>query len=164
MNISFNFKHVFKLEQEEYFREQIKWSFIEFYDNQPCIELIEGKLGVLDLLDEECKMPKGTDATWCNKLYDKHLKPASLASSSVTSTASNASTATTSSATPQNHFSKPRMSSSAFIVHHFAEKVEYQVDGFLEKNRDTVLEEQLKVLKYSEVSRHFNRIKIQSYK
>ena len=95
------------------------------------------QLGVLDLLDEECKMPKGTDATWCNKLYDKHLKPASLASSSVTSTASNASTATTASATPQNHFSKPRMSSSAFIVHH-VEKVEYQVDGFLEKNRDTV--------------------------
>jgi len=52
-------QHVFKLEQEEYLREQIKWSFIEFYDNQPCIELIEGKLGVLDLLDEECKMPKG---------------------------------------------------------------------------------------------------------
>jgi myosin-5 len=47
---------VFKLEQEEYMREQIKWSFIEFYDNQPCIDLIEGKLGILDLLDEECKV------------------------------------------------------------------------------------------------------------
>jgi myosin V len=49
-------QHVFKLEQEEYMREQIKWSFIEFYDNQPCIELIEGKLGILDLLDEQCKV------------------------------------------------------------------------------------------------------------
>ena len=38
-------QHVFKLEQEEYMREEIRWSFIEFYDNQPCIELIEGKLG-----------------------------------------------------------------------------------------------------------------------
>lgn len=47
---------MFKLEQEEYMREQIKWSFIEFYDNQPCIDLIEGKLGILDLLDEECKV------------------------------------------------------------------------------------------------------------
>jgi len=47
---------VFKLEQEEYVREAIEWSFIDFYDNQPCIDLIEGKLGILDLLDEECKV------------------------------------------------------------------------------------------------------------
>ena len=49
-------QHVFKLEQEEYVKEQIEWSFIDFYDNQPCIDLIEGKLGILDLLDEECKV------------------------------------------------------------------------------------------------------------
>lgn len=78
-------------------------------------------------------MPKGSDLTWCNKLYDKHLKPPSKSAKS------------------QNHFSKPRMSNSSFIINHFAEKVEYQVDGFLEKNRDTVLEEQLKVMKNSEI-------------
>jgi myosin-5 len=124
-------------------REQIKWSFIEFYDNQPCIELIEGKLGILDLLDEECKMPKGTDITWCNKLYDKHLKPAPVIQTSTGTV--------TTVVTPQQHFSKPRMSQKAFNIHHFAEKVEYQIDGFLEKNRDTVLEEQLKVLKASDL-------------
>lgn len=48
--------HVFKLEQEEYIKEEIEWSFIDFYDNQPCIDLIEGKLGILELLDEECKV------------------------------------------------------------------------------------------------------------
>ena len=47
---------MFKLEQEEYVKEQIEWSFIDFYDNQPCIDLIEGKLGILDLLDEECRV------------------------------------------------------------------------------------------------------------
>ena len=47
---------MFKLEQEEYVREKITWSFIDFYDNQPCIDLIEAKLGVLDLLDEECRV------------------------------------------------------------------------------------------------------------
>jgi len=47
---------VFKLEQEEYMREQITWSFIDFRDNQPCIDLIEGKLGIIDLLDEECRV------------------------------------------------------------------------------------------------------------
>jgi len=47
---------VFKLEQEEYMKEQIPWTLIDFYDNQPCINLIEAKMGVLDLLDEECKV------------------------------------------------------------------------------------------------------------
>jgi hypothetical protein len=36
-------------------REKINWTFIEFFDNQPCIDLIEGKLGVLSLLDEVSK-------------------------------------------------------------------------------------------------------------
>ena len=39
--------HVFKLEQEEYIREGIDWKKIEYYDNQPCIDLIESKLGIL---------------------------------------------------------------------------------------------------------------------
>nr|XP_057944984.1 unconventional myosin-Va isoform X2 [Doryrhamphus excisus] len=116
--------HVFKLEQEEYMKEQIPWTLIDFYDNQPCINLIEAKMGVLDLLDEECRMPKGSDDSWAQKLYNTHLKTCSL-------------------------FEKPRMSNRAFIIQHFADKVEYQCDGFLEKNKDTVNEEQIKVLKAS---------------
>lgn len=49
-------QHVFKLEQEEYLKEGITWTMIDFYDNQPCIDLIESRLGVLDLLDEECRV------------------------------------------------------------------------------------------------------------
>lgn len=41
------------------------------------------------------------------------------------------------------------MSNTAFIVNHFADKVEYLSDGFLEKNRDTVYEEQINILKAS---------------
>ncbi|XP_032624082.1 unconventional myosin-Vb isoform X1 [Chelonoidis abingdonii] len=115
--------HVFKLEQEEYMKEQIPWTLIDFYDNQPCIDLIEAKLGILDLLDEECKVPKGTDQNWAQKLYDRHSS--------------------------SQHFQKPRMSNTSFIVVHFADKVEYQSDGFLEKNRDTVYEEQINILKAS---------------
>jgi len=122
-----NSKHAFKIEQEDYMREEISWSFIDFCDNQPCIELIEGKIGILDLLDEECKMPNGSDLSWCNKLYNNHIKPSS-------------------------YLSKPKMSSRAFIIEHFVEKVEYQVEGFLEKNCDFVLEEQIKVLKSSNVN------------
>ncbi|KAK9511427.1 hypothetical protein O3M35_000087 [Rhynocoris fuscipes] len=115
--------HVFKLEQTEYIKEGIEWKFIDFYDNQSCIDLIESKLGVLDLLDEECKMPRGSDTSWAEKLYSKCTKSA--------------------------HFVKPRFGSSSFLIKHFADKVNYDVTGFLEKNKDTVLEEQVAVLRGS---------------
>ena len=60
---------MFKLEQEEYVREQIEWSFIDFYDNQPCIDLIEEKLGILDLLDEECKVGNWISSNLCSLEY-----------------------------------------------------------------------------------------------
>ncbi|XP_076377233.1 dilute class unconventional myosin isoform X3 [Megalopta genalis] len=114
-------QHVFKLEQEEYLREEIEWTFIDFYDNQPCIDLIETKLGILDLLDEECRMPKGSDSSWAEKLYAKCGK--------------------------SKHFEKPRFGTSAFLIHHFADLVQYETIGFLEKNRDTVIEEQVDALR-----------------
>ncbi|XP_062512560.1 unconventional myosin-Vb-like isoform X2 [Corticium candelabrum] len=117
-------QHVFKLEQEEYTSEKIEWSFIDFYDNQPCINLIESKLGVLDLLDEECKMPKGSDKGWLQKLY-RNLEN-------------------------HSHFSKPRLSNTAFIISHFADMVEYESDGFLEKNKDAIVQEHIALLKASE--------------
>ncbi|XP_051171882.1 unconventional myosin-Va isoform X1 [Leptopilina boulardi] len=117
-------QHVFKLEQEEYLKEEIEWTFIDFYDNQPCIDLIETKLGILDLLDEECRMPKGTDSSWAEKLYTKCGK--------------------------SKHFEKPRFGTSAFLIHHFADRVQYEAVGFLEKNRDTVIEEQIDILRSSQ--------------
>ncbi|KAM6301564.1 LOW QUALITY PROTEIN: unconventional myosin-Va-like [Podargus strigoides] len=69
-------------------------------------------------------MPKGSDDTWAQKLYNTHLNKCAL-------------------------FEKPRLSNKAFIIKHFADKVEYQCEGFLEKNKDTVYEEQIKVLKSS---------------
>ncbi|KAL1770171.1 unconventional myosin-Vb isoform X2, partial [Sigmodon hispidus] len=88
-----------------------------------CLDLIEAKLGILDLLDEECKVPKGTDHNWAQKLYERHSN--------------------------SQHFQKPHMSNTTFIVIYFADKVEYLSDGFLEKNRDTVYEEQINILKAS---------------
>lgn len=71
-----SFQHVFKLEQEEYVREQIDWAMIDFYDNQPCIDLIEAKLGVLDLLDEECRV---SFANW-SLFHESILTQSDLAS------------------------------------------------------------------------------------
>lgn len=56
-------QHVFKMEQAEYEREAIDWSYITFVDNQDVLDLIEKKpLGILDLLDEQCKFPRVSPA------------------------------------------------------------------------------------------------------
>ena len=73
-------------------------------------------------------MPKGSDSSWIQKLYKQHLK--------------------------KQHFSKPRLSQTAFIVHHFADDVEYEANGFVEKNRDAVNQEHLAILKASEVKQN----------
>ena len=50
-----------------------------------------------------------------------------------------------------SHFSKPRTSRSAFCVHHYANVVEYESEGFVEKNTDSLVNEHLKLLKASKV-------------
>ena len=72
-------------------------------------------------------MPKGSDENWHRKLVTQHGKH-------------------------RDFSTKKLAANSTFLINHFAEKVEYLIDGFLEKNRDTVLEDQLKMLKESEVT------------
>ena len=116
-------QHVFKLEQEEYVREEIDWTFINFSDNQPCIDLIEGKLGILSLLDEESRLPMGSDEQFVTKLHHNYA------------------------ADKQRFYKKPRFGKSAFTVCHYATDVTYESDGFIEKNRDTVPDEHMEVLR-----------------
>lgn len=49
-------QHVFEYEQEEYQREGILWTNIEFQDNVDCLALIQGKpAGLLCILDDQCR-------------------------------------------------------------------------------------------------------------
>jgi myosin-5 len=116
--------HVFKLEQEEYVKEEINWTFIDFSDNQPCIDVIESKLGVLSLLDEESRLPAGTDGSFLQKLNAQILPKPEF----------------------KNVFKKPRFGNTSFIIAHYALDVTYEVEGFLEKNRDTVPDEHMSLL------------------
>jgi myosin heavy subunit len=50
--------HTHILFQAEYVREGIDWRHIDFVDNQAALELIEGKLGLLSILDEQCRLPR----------------------------------------------------------------------------------------------------------
>ncbi|EEY13907.1 myosin-2 [Verticillium alfalfae VaMs.102] len=116
-------QHVFKLEQEEYLREEIDWTFIDFSDNQPCIDLIEGKMGVLGLLDEESRLPMGSDEQFVTKLHHHYA------------------------ADKHQFYKKPRFGKSAFTICHYAVDVTYESEGFIEKNRDTVPDEHMEVLR-----------------
>lgn len=65
-------------EQELYRREGLGVSTVEYMDNQDCIDLFELKgIGILDLLDEECRLPKGSNqhfATVVHKRHSKHFR------------------------------------------------------------------------------------------
>uniref|UniRef100_UPI00358FB293 unconventional myosin-X-like n=1 Tax=Myxine glutinosa TaxID=7769 RepID=UPI00358FB293 len=65
-------KHIFSLEQLEYNREGISWEAIDWMDNAECLDLVEKKLGMLALINEESRFPKGTDLTLLEKLHMQH--------------------------------------------------------------------------------------------
>jgi myosin heavy subunit len=66
---------MFKVEQQEYIKEKLDWSYINFNDNQECLDLIEQKpLGILSLLDEECRFPKSSPKSLALKLKQNHTK------------------------------------------------------------------------------------------
>ncbi|XP_062206682.1 myosin-17-like isoform X7 [Phragmites australis] len=117
-------QNVFKMEQEEYTREQINWSYIEFVDNQDVLDLIEKKPGgIIALLDEACMFPKSTHETLSQKLYEKFKS--------------------------HKRFTKPKLSRTAFTVQHYAGDVTYQSDQFLDKNKDYVVAEHQELLNAS---------------
>ncbi|OVA02253.1 IQ motif [Macleaya cordata] len=120
-------QHVFKMEQEEYTKEEIDWSYIEFIDNQDVLDLIEKKPGgIISLLDEACMFPRSTHETFAQKLYQ----------------------------TFKNHkrFSKPKLSRTDFTISHYAGDVTYQTELFLDKNKDYVVAEHQALLSASECS------------
>ena len=105
---------VFKSEQAEYESEGIEWKYIEFIDNQECLDLIDRKdqMGILHLLDEECAIQKGSDESLAHKLRDRHAKHA--------------------------YFEAPKREQLSFIVKHYAGDVTYLCTGFREKNKDAL--------------------------
>uniref|UniRef100_A0A8C5SE40 Myosin heavy chain 3 n=1 Tax=Laticauda laticaudata TaxID=8630 RepID=A0A8C5SE40_LATLA len=112
--------HMFVLEQEEYKKEGIEWTFIDFgMDLAACIELIEKPMGIFSILEEECMFPKATDQSFKNKLYDQHLGKSA-------------------------NFQKPKLvkgkPEAHFSLVHYAGIVDYNIGGWLEKNKDPLNE------------------------
>ncbi|XP_017461543.1 PREDICTED: myosin heavy chain, muscle isoform X9 [Rhagoletis zephyria] len=109
--------HMFVLEQEEYQREGIEWTFIDFgMDLQMCIELIEKPMGILSILEEESMFPKATDQTFAEKLVNTHLGK--------------------SPPFQKPKPPKPGQQAAHFAIGHYAGVVAYNITGWLEKNKD----------------------------
>jgi myosin V len=58
-------KDVFECAQAEYVAEGVPWDMIAYKDNKELLDLFEGRLGVLSLLNEECMLPKVNDCVSC---------------------------------------------------------------------------------------------------
>uniref|UniRef100_A0A668AY42 Myosin IIIB n=1 Tax=Myripristis murdjan TaxID=586833 RepID=A0A668AY42_9TELE len=105
-------QHIFALEQMEYQSEGVDASLVEYEDNRPILDMfLQKPMGLLSLLDEESRFPQATDQTLVDKFED-NLRC--------------------------KYFWIPKRVELCFGIQHYAGKVLYNVNGFLEKNRDTL--------------------------
>jgi len=104
--------HVFKGELEDYEQEGVVLQdTVNFMDNSDVLALIDGKGGILELLDEEITVPKATDLRFVTKVLSLNGASARLV--------------------------PPKFQGKAvFGVRHYAGNVNYTCDGFLDKNAD----------------------------
>ncbi|XP_078600009.1 unconventional myosin-XIX-like [Branchiostoma floridae x Branchiostoma japonicum] len=118
--------HFLRAQQEEYEEEMIPWNYCQFVDNKDCLELIEGKISVFALVNEECRLNRPSDS---QQLADR-----------IHSTLGES-----------RHISRPKsiQGQAAFTVHHYADRVTYQVHGIMEKNKDAVPEELVELITQS---------------
>uniref|UniRef100_A0A671L9X9 Unconventional myosin-XIX-like n=1 Tax=Sinocyclocheilus anshuiensis TaxID=1608454 RepID=A0A671L9X9_9TELE len=121
--------HYLKAQQEEYVTEGLQWSFIRYQDNQGCLDLIEGSpSSIFSLLNEECRLNRASDAKqFCVRLQKELSHNASIS---------------------WDKFSKQ----PHFTVAHYADKVSYQIEGMMEKNKDPVPPELISLLQNSQDS------------
>ena len=110
-------------EQEEYKREGLTWEFVDYgADLQPTIDLIEkcNPVGILACLDEDCVVPKASDRSFTQKISGMWGKKS------------------------------PKFESDkfgdGFSIYHYAGKVDYNTQGWLDKNKDPMNESVVRVL------------------
>jgi myosin heavy subunit len=116
--------HIFTMEQNEYKAEQINVEHVDFIDNQECLDLIESKPhGILAMCDEEIRFPKGSDQNLLDRMDKTH--------------------------DGRKYYVKRKVGKPVFTIDHYAGQVTYQIEGFLEKNKDALEEGLASVIKKS---------------
>ncbi|KAI9780028.1 MAG: class II myosin [Peltula sp. TS41687] len=111
-----------KTEQEEYAREQIKWTPINYFDNKIVCDLIEEKRppGVFAALNDACATAHA-DSAAADQSFVQRLNMLSS----------------------NPHF-QPRQ--GQFIIKHYAGDVSYAVEGMTDKNKDQLLKDLLNLV------------------
>ena len=111
-------KFVFSNTQEQYKKEGIEWSFIEYPDNQDVLELIDKTTtGIIPILDDLCRAPRSSDEIFAEHIYDRVKKH------------------------PRFLADDLQKGKNTFGIFHYAGPVEYETIGFLEKNKDELPKE-----------------------
>ncbi|EAT38082.1 AAEL009991-PB [Aedes aegypti] len=117
-------QHIFTWEQQEYMAEGIPVDLVEFADNRPVLDMLLSRpLGLLALLDEESRFPRSNDRSLIEKFHN-NIK--------------------------SKFYQRPKSDAVCFAIHHFAGRVVYQADGFLEKNRNFLPAEIIQLIRQSQ--------------
>ncbi|EGD79135.1 hypothetical protein PTSG_09865 [Salpingoeca rosetta] len=120
-------QHIFKMEMEEYRRENVDATDVAFIDNQPVLDMFLNRpMGLLALLDEESHFPRATDDSLVGKFH-KHFSSHAA-------------------------FSVPQGDACEFHIKHYAGTVMYDGIGFLDKNRDSLAPDVVHLFADSSVS------------
>ncbi|ERE68599.1 myosin-XIX [Cricetulus griseus] len=119
--------HYLKAQQEEYAVEGLEWSFVNYQDNQTCLDLLEGSpISICSLINEECRLNRPSSAAQLQSRIESALagKPC----------------------LGHNKLSRE----PSFVVVHFAGPVRYHTEGLVEKNKDPVPPELTGLLQQSQ--------------
>uniref|UniRef100_A0AAY4EPI8 Myosin Ic, paralog b n=1 Tax=Denticeps clupeoides TaxID=299321 RepID=A0AAY4EPI8_9TELE len=124
-----------KSEQEEYEAEGITWEPVQYFNNKIICDLVEEKFkGIISILDEECLRPgDASDLTFLEKLEKTlgghaHFVTHKLADGKT----------------------RKMMGREDFRMIHYAGEVNYNVNGFLDKNNDLLFRNLKEVMCLSE--------------
>uniref|UniRef100_A0A3P8UYF8 Unconventional myosin-Ic n=1 Tax=Cynoglossus semilaevis TaxID=244447 RepID=A0A3P8UYF8_CYNSE len=124
-----------KSEQEEYESTSITWEPVQYFNNKIICDLVEEKFkGIISILDEECLRPgDASDITFLEKLEDivgghAHFVTHKLADGKT----------------------RKVMGRDEFRLQHYAGEVNYNVNGFLDKNNDLLFRNLKEVMCMSE--------------
>nr|XP_055244320.1 unconventional myosin-XIX isoform X4 [Gorilla gorilla gorilla] len=119
--------HYLRAQQEEYAVEGLEWSFVNYQDNQPCLDLIEGSpISICSLINEECRLNRPSSAAQLQTRIETALAGSPCLG--------------------HNKLSRE----PSFIVVHYAGPVRYHTAGLVEKNKDPIPPELTRLLQQSQ--------------
>ena len=107
--------HTFDMEEKLYKSERVPWDVIAYASNEDVIDLISGPSSIFSILDEECLVPRGNDLGFLSKCKAAFKN--------------------------QRKFGEDFKNPTTFHVFHYAGKVTYETESFVQKNKDRMLDD-----------------------